>query len=207
MQNRKRLSTRSHLRTSRDVRNHGKQAGITVYMPKGTTLNETVETRSYDKKLFFMVNFPEFLGSPMYSTISKLMNLSVTFHDHPFEYHCLHIWLLVTMHWDEIMWFVSQLPPPPPSCYCAQHSQLSPALFHYVRLTTNTYGTAYLLTHSMEQSPSLEANLFSATQEIPLILRNPKIRYRSHKCLPPVSILSQLDPVHIAHIPLPEDPF
>jgi len=37
-------------------------------MPKGTTSKETVETRSYDKKLFFMVKFPEFLGSPTYKS-------------------------------------------------------------------------------------------------------------------------------------------
>jgi hypothetical protein len=59
--------THSHLRRSRDAWNHGKPAGIAVYMPKGTTLKETVETRSYDKKLFFMVKFPEFLGSPRYN--------------------------------------------------------------------------------------------------------------------------------------------
>jgi hypothetical protein len=32
--------------TSRDAWNHGKNAGIAVYMPKGTTSKETVETRS-----------------------------------------------------------------------------------------------------------------------------------------------------------------
>jgi len=35
-------------------------------MPKGTTSKERVETRSYSKKLFFMVKFPKFLGSPTY---------------------------------------------------------------------------------------------------------------------------------------------
>ena len=48
----------------------------------------------------------------------------------------------------------------------------------------------------MEQSPSWEANRFSASQEIPRILWNPKVHFPSHKCLPPAPILSQLDSVH-----------
>jgi len=49
----------------------------------------------------------------------------------------------------------------------------------------------------MEKSPSLEANLFAAIQEIPRISRNPNVPYRTHKRPPPVSILGQPIPVHI----------
>ena len=72
-QNRKRLSTHSYLRTSRDAWNHGKHAGITVYMPMGTTSKEKVETRNYGKKLF-MVKFPEFLASTSYSKKTNSTN-------------------------------------------------------------------------------------------------------------------------------------
>ena len=50
-----------------------------------------------------------------------------------------------------------------------------------------------ILTYSTEQSPSWEANRFSANQ---CILWNPKVHYRTHKCLPPVPILGQPNPVH-----------
>ena len=55
----------------------------------------------------------------------------------------------------------------------------------------------YLLTYSMVQSPSWEANWFADSQEIPRISRNPKVHYRPHKLPPPVSILGQPNPVHI----------
>jgi hypothetical protein len=65
-----------------------------------------------------------------------------------------------------------------------------------VLFVLNLFMESYLLTYSMEQSPSWEANRFAASQEIPRILRNPKVHYCIHKCSPPVSILSQLSPVH-----------
>ena len=49
----------------------------------------------------------------------------------------------------------------------------------------------------MVQSPSCEGNWFAASQEIPRISRNPKVHYRTHKRLPPVSILGQPNTVHI----------
>ena len=51
----------------------------------------------------------------------------------------------------------------------------------------NTRSGNNLLTYSMEQSRSWEANRFSASQEILHILWNPKVHY---------PILSQFDPVH-----------
>jgi hypothetical protein len=59
-----------------------------------------------------------------------------------------------------------------------------------------TYLLTYLHTYSMQHSPSWEVNRFAASQDIPRVLLNPKALYHIQKCTPPVSILSQLNPVH-----------
>ena len=51
----------------------------------------------------------------------------------------------------------------------------------------------HLLTYSIQQSPSWEANLSSASQEIPLIVWNPKVHFLIPTCPPPVPILSIID--------------
>jgi hypothetical protein len=51
----------------------------------------------------------------------------------------------------------------------------------------------------MGQSSSWEANSFSASQEIPRILWKRKVHYHIYTSPPPVSILSQLNPVHTTH--------
>jgi len=71
------------------------------------------------------------------------------------------------------------------------------------RVMVNTGGIkvcsilTYLLTYSMVQSPSWEANWFAAGQEIPRISWNQNVHYSTHKRPSPVSILGQPNPVHI----------
>ena len=58
----------------------------------------------------------------------------------------------------------------------------------------------HLLTYSIEQSPSWEANWSAASQEISRILWNPKVHHRTHKHTPPVPILSFVSRGSISHM-------
>jgi hypothetical protein len=69
-------------------------------------------------------------------------------------------------------------------------------IVHLYRMIKSLCTPDDLLTYSMEQSPSWEGNRFLASQEIPRVLLNQKVLYRIQNSSPPVSILSQLNPVH-----------
>ena len=49
----------------------------------------------------------------------------------------------------------------------------------------------------MEHSPSQKANGSSASPEIPHILRNQNVYYRTNERQPTVPILRQINPVHV----------
>ena len=53
----------------------------------------------------------------------------------------------------------------------------------------------YLLTYSMEQSPSWVANRLSASQVISHIVWNPRVHYHIHNCLPPVPLLIAIETI------------
>ena len=59
----------------------------------------------------------------------------------------------------------------------------------------------------MQQSPSWEASVTSASQEIIFIWWNPKVHYRIHKGRPTLPILSKIDPIHVSPFDLLKNHF
>ena len=93
-------------------------------------------------------------------------------------------------------WFLSHLIQS--QALASQHIHTS--IWHVWPSASIFYRPPYclLLTpYSTVQSPSWEANWFAASQEIPRILWNPKVHYRTHKHPPPVPVLGQPNPFHI----------
>ena len=70
---------------------------------------------------------------------------------------------------------------------------------HTVNSLCYWYLNIYLIAHSMEHGLSWEANRLSTSPEISHILWNLQFHYCVYKCLPPVPILSQINPVHASH--------
>ena len=95
---------------------------------------------------------------------------------------------------------------PPNSVYCicqyASRAQTTASVVQRVLCfvvssvwqVSRTY-TQHNLPTSLNR-PSWEANRFSATQDIPRILWNPKVHYRIHKWPSPVSTLGLISPVY-----------
>jgi hypothetical protein len=79
----------------------------------------------------------------------------------------------------------------PPIVLCSNYWVCCPGMFRKCGME-HTGGVTTLLTDAMEQSPSYEAYIVSASQEIPHILWNLKVRYRVHMILPLVHMILPL---------------
>jgi len=74
------------------------------------------------------------------------------------------------------------------------HTNFSAVNFNIISSEGPSNLLTYLLTYSMEQSPSWEANRFSASQDIPRILWNPKVHYCIHLSLSSASSTQSIPP-------------
>ena len=85
------------------------------------------------------------------------------------------------------------------SSFCGE--KILSDFYCFLQVTSYTYLLNYLLSYLLTYlllhgAESLRTQQVFGSEEIPHILWKPKVHYRSHKCPPPVPILSHLYPVH-----------
>jgi hypothetical protein len=138
-------------------------------------------------------------------------SVSTIYHSHlwPHKIHCNKKssscgWDTKLLDHVATIWNTCQLPVLPlqllqETCVCPTYTKY--LLSCYRRPLTSSMpafqASCYISTaHKEEDSPFWEANSSSASQEIPHILFNPKVQYRTYNSLSLVPVLSPTSPVH-----------